>query len=454
MTSLDRWFEFAEPYVDDNGEIGLAAVTRPPKRELHVRTLDEWMLELGEDGQQLSEAVLAEIRTAPWVDQRCQLPYKPNVDDDDPSLCKDVELCIREHVELTNPEYYAVLANWVLASYVQERLVHAPRIVFYAPTRSGKTRALSTLRALSYRGFEFLDPTGPAIFRTIERYHPTVFIDEGQKMLLESESTISCVFKGGFERGSCIPRTKEDWTVDLFRPFGLLALSTKKLPPEDWQNRAILINMQEKLSHSIRRTIDYEAARKLRTRLIAFRLRALGGRVDLEAAIKKASELAARQIFLPDGKTVNLDDRGMDIATSLLVPGSVFGSSTEILTVIATSQNLAREELLWTTEAKVFFALQSVFRRNGTMNEIDEFVSDVKKTSTKDVQVQLNIDLKNQGDAGKSDIPTIDVTRALKTLGFAFAFGAQNKSYFVSGEDFDRAWKASIRKYDLRCEKK
>jgi hypothetical protein len=452
MNLLERWFELAEPYVDDNGEIGLAAITRLPKRELHVRTLDQWMLELGEDGQHLSEAVLAEIRTAPWLDQRCLLPYKPNADDDDPSLCKDVELYIREHVELTNPEYYTVLANWVLASYVQERLIHAPRIVFYAPTRSGKTRALGTLKALSYRGFEFLDPTGPAVFRTIERYHPTVFIDEGQRLILDYQSTLGCVFKGGFEKGGCIPRTNEEGIVDLFRPFGFMAIATKILPPEDWQNRAILINMQEKLSHSIRRTIDYEAARKLRTRLIAFRLRALGGRLDLDAAITKASELAARQIFLADGRTVNLDDRAMDIATSLLVPSSVFGGSAEILTVIAASQDLAKEELLWTMEAKVFFALQSVFRRNGTVNEIGEFVSDVKKTSTKDVQVQLNIDLKNQGDAGKSDIPTIEVTRSLKTLGFAFALGAQNKSYFVAGEAFDRAWKASIRKFCDRSE--
>jgi hypothetical protein len=88
------------------------------------------------------------------------------------------------------------------------------------------------------------------------------------------------------------------------------------------------------------------------------------------------------------------------------------------------------------------------------MNETGDVVSDVTKTSTKDVQVQLNIDLRNQGDAGKSDIPTANVTRSLKTLGFDFALGAQNKSYFVAGEAFDRAWKASIRKYGLRCEKK
>jgi hypothetical protein len=330
---------------------------------------------------------------------------------------------------------------------------YAPRLLFYGSTRSGKSRALKTLRLLAYRSVELINPSGAALFRIIEQYRPTVFIDEYHALVGDIAAEIDLLFKGGYENGSKIPRARrEGKEIDFFDGFGFLAAATKKLPAEDLQNRAVLISMLEKNNGDIRRRMDFDSAFRLRTRLLASRMRALSGLIDLSPAIEKARKAADEAVTI-EGWTVYLDDRGIDVASTLLIPCAHLGDYSDVLQLVAISQGKARMELLETFEAQTFFALQAVLRAKKRSTLDGSLGAGPPKVSTREIADQLDQDLITQGDADSDSrsVPTQRVTKSLKILGFGIRRGSHNLSYLDSAS-YEVTYQANLKKYGTRVE--
>ncbi|MEM0343951.1 MAG: hypothetical protein QXU73_06885 [Thermoplasmata archaeon] len=439
----------AEPYREDDGEIGFAVIEKPENPRAYCKTLNE----LKDEDEGLYKDLNSLLASICWTSRGCGLPGKPDLNKDDPGLLRDIGLFISEHVEFPDPKYSILLASWVVCSWISELMDYAPRLVFYGPTRSGKSRALKVLKLLSYRSLDLLNPSGAALFRIIEQYRPTVLIDEYQALVGDRAGEVDLLFKGGYENGCKVPRARrEGKEIDFFEIFSFLAIATKKLPAEDLQNRGVLIGMLEQSKGDIRRRMDYEEAFRLRTRLLAFRMRVLSGLIDLGPATDKARKAAEGAITVENNE-VYLDDRGIDVASSLLVPCCYFGDNGEVLQLIAISQGKARMELLETFEAQTFFALQAVIRVK-KRSSLDGSVNlGTLKVSTRDVADQLNQDYIAQGDADGSSraIHTRRVTKALQVLGFSVKRGSRNQSYIVPS-DFEVVYQANLKKYGSRSE--
>ena len=439
----------AEPYREDDGEIGFAVIEKPENPKAYCETLSE--LKGADEG--LHKALNSMLESICWTSRGCGLPGRPDLEKEDRELLRDVGVFVSEHVEFPDARYSNLVASWIICSWVQELMDFAPRLLFYGPTRSGKSRALKVLRLLSYRSIDLLDPSGAALFRIIEQYRPTVLIDEYQALVGDRGGEVDLLFKGGYENGCKVPRARrEGKEIDFFEIFSFLAIATKKLPAEDLQNRAVLVSMLEKSKGDIRRRMDFEAAFRLRTRLLAFRMRALSGLVDLGPALESARK-AAEEAITVENKAVELDDRGIDVASSLLVPCSYFGDNGAVLQLIAISQGKARTELLDTFEAQTFFALQAVIRGK-KRSSLDGIVNlEVLRISTREISEQLNQDLIMQGDAevGSHSVPTQRVTRSLKILGFNIKRGSHNLSY-IDQSGYDTTYQANLRKYGNRVE--
>lgn len=439
----------AEPYREDDGEIGFAVIERPDNPRAYCERLSELK---GAD-EELFEALEFTLRSVCWTSKSCGLPGKPDLERDDPTLLGDIAAFIAAHLEFPDDRYCHLLAAWVVCTWIHERMDYAPRLVFYGPTRSGKSRALKVLRLLSYRSLELINPSGAALFRIIEQHRPTVLIDEYHSLVGDRACEIDLLFKGGYENGSKIPRARrEGKEIDLFDAFSFLAVATKKLPAEDLQNRAVLVSMLEKSKGEVRRRLDVDTAQQLRTRLLAFRMRAFEGRIDLDAAVERARTMAEGEVSLEEGP-VHLDDRGMDVASSLLVACSLFNAGREVLQLIAVSQGKARTELLETFEAQVFFALQAALKLKKRSTLDGTFDLGALRVSTRDVADQLNQDYIAQGDADGSSraIPTRRVTRALQVLGFSMKRGSRNQSYIIPS-DFGVVYQANLKKYGSRSD--
>ena len=332
------------------------------------------------------------------------LPGRPDIGVENHDLERDIYRYFYENFEVLDQDNYSFQACWAIASGLCPEFVDfAPRNIFHGVTRSGKSHAMATLAKICYRGWNCISPTGSALYRTIEEYNTTTFIDEYQNISKERKPDVDDLILGGFDRTSTIPRTNKNGYIDQFRPFGFLALSTKQLPQEDRINRGIVTTMMEKTRGDLKRRIDEEQALELRTRVQAFRYRAMAGYIDIEHlkydAIKKAEE----PIEI-DGDTVNLDSRSIDMASTLLVPALFFNVADEMLRIIARSLQVSNEGLRQTRAFDAFSALQALVFPNGRKKV--EF--DPSELTTRDVADQVNQDLITRGDEDTREGQNID----------------------------------------------
>ncbi len=441
--------EAFEPYIDEEGGIGFViAMPGTPENpgRIEVKSLNEWKAQ----DEKLGEALEQQARKLIKI---FRFPSKPLVDDDDDDLQTDIVRCLAEHIWIQDGRYYSALGNAVICSWIRDLLATATRPCFYGPTKTGKSRALKCMANLCYRGFNGINPTGPSLFRMIERYHVTVCIDESQGIQDEQKADVNLIVKGGFEDGPGVPRVNEKGELDFFQVYSSMILGAKRVPPEeDVQNRCLLICMSQKPPNSelgdrtIRRKIDLEGMERLRGRLLAFRLRVMSGAIDTQRFIKEAEEMAEKPILI-NGKEVDLDDRSADKAAELLVPGIIFKDCDGTLELLAQSENDANEGLLETFEAKGFYALQAVYAPVSMKGDIIK-VCDPKTISIRDVKDQLATDLSQAGD---EDEPpnTRAVGRILRLLGFRFKQGHGRASMF-DPDFFQQAYSAGIRKYGYR----
>ncbi len=438
-----------EPYIEDDGRVGFT-IANPGSIE--VKSLTEWKAEDEKLGAVLEQRAKTLFKIFPFAD-------KPLTDDDDETLHTDLVRLFAESIWFQDERFYSVIANVIICSYIRDQLTTATRPIFYAPTKTGKSRTLECLANLCYRGMLVIDPTGASLFRLIEKYHLTICIDELQKLEGPKKSDVDLIIKGGFADGPGVPRCNEKGEVEFFKVYGSMILGSKRQPTEeDVLNRGLLICMMQKPSNAvlkdapIRRRLDHKGMAALRGRLLAFRLRVLSGEIDLTPFIEKADKLAEEPIII-DGKEILLDDRSIDKVSELLVPGLIFKDYDSTLELLAQSENDANAGLLETLEARVFYAFQAVYSpaiyktERERIDQVDK-LRDVTTISTRDVADQLTTDLNMMGE--QDDPPnTQTVGRILRLLGFRFRSGRGRASMFVS-EGFDKTYAANLRKYGYR----
>ncbi len=445
-TDLDKLIEGFEYFVKDDGRLGAILPYYAPD---HIRLLDDWKGE----GDEVFEYLNQSLEQTFWP-----ISGEPS-NKDQKALFTDVEQFIRDHVFFVEDSYYGVAASWAICTWIKEPLRIAPRPIFYGTTQSGKTRAINTMKEIVYRGYAPTIPTPATLYALIERYRPTLFIDEYQSIQnLEKLNDIEAVFKSGYEKGGTVPRMNPN-TMEpvIHRVYGFMGLGTKgKLPPEDLVNRAIIFNMQQKPRGSkIARRIDEDRGRELRGRLLGFRLQVLMGERSLTKYIDESTEKALQPLSI-GGKNVELGDRPIDLAETLLTPTLIFECKNSILNVIARCQYESKDELINTMEGRVFYALQECYRQRPTLkgtNLEGRALKDISRLSTLDVSDQLNADVTEQEGRDtytkKDRIETHSVTSWLKTLGFTFHRGTANKSFFEE-VGFERTYRTNQDKYGVR----
>jgi len=203
------------------------------------------------------------------------LPGIPGAINEDPSLWRDTLEFIREYYD--NPrsdDIYHVMTGIVAWSYFCDVMKGStPYLCFLGPFRSGKTRALEVMAALCYKPMLVVDPSEASLFRLIEEFKPTLFIDEAQIL----EKNIRAIMASGYRYGVKVPRVIDPESDGLngikwFNCFGLKVYACREEPPNDILSRSIVIHCEKNL-RQVRRKIDSQRARELRTRWLAQRLR-------------------------------------------------------------------------------------------------------------------------------------------------------------------------------------
>ncbi|OLD02452.1 MAG: hypothetical protein AUJ07_08665 [Crenarchaeota archaeon 13_1_40CM_3_53_5] len=89
---------------------------------------------------------------------------------------------IKTQVDLEDDRHFELLASGVLHSYRVREYRTTPYFFFHGPKGTGKNRCLHILQALCYRGLLSSDTSGAGLYQTGNLFHPTLLVDEGEKL--------------------------------------------------------------------------------------------------------------------------------------------------------------------------------------------------------------------------------------------------------------------------------
>jgi 5S rRNA maturation endonuclease (ribonuclease M5) len=120
---------------------------------------------------------------------------------------------IRRHVVMSEDQAVAV-ALWIVLAWVHETAaVHSPNLlVTSAEANSGKSTLIGIIGFLARNALISVSITGPALFRSIEKWQPTFAIDEGDTAFVNNDD-LRAVFNSGWTRGQGVIRCDPDTVV-------------------------------------------------------------------------------------------------------------------------------------------------------------------------------------------------------------------------------------------------
>jgi hypothetical protein len=154
---------------------------------------------------------------------------------------------IKQHIIFSDEAANAV-PLWLAFAWTHGAATHSPMLLVTSAERdSGKTTLLALVNYLTPRGLMIIDPSAAVLFRMIEKWQPTLIVDEADDQFKENPPLRSMI-NSGWTRGAGVPRCHPDTNEpEIFSTFGPKAIGMKgKAIPDTILSRAIVIEMARK----------------------------------------------------------------------------------------------------------------------------------------------------------------------------------------------------------------
>jgi len=179
-----------------------------------------------------TELVLAEIE--PWPEAV-----------DGARLLDELKQSVRRHVVLSDAAAEAV-ALWVLHAHAHDTSAISPILAITSPTPGcGKTTLLTWLGALVPRMLSASNVTAAALFRAVEKWRPTLLIDEADTFLSRSEDLRGVLDSGHNRATGYVLRTAgEDHEPRNFKTWAPKAIALIGRLPPTLESRSVHIELR------------------------------------------------------------------------------------------------------------------------------------------------------------------------------------------------------------------
>ena len=117
-----------------------------------------------------------------------------------------VHALLQDYIALDKYEYVA-MALWAVHTHAYDQFQVTPRLALTSPVRGcGKSITLSVLARLVAR-HELVDNiTAGALYDTLDRYRPTMLIDEADNLELSAQAALRAILNAGYYKGRYIRR--------------------------------------------------------------------------------------------------------------------------------------------------------------------------------------------------------------------------------------------------------
>jgi uncharacterized protein DUF3631 len=192
-----------------------AAIIKLPSVE-HEGQLRILARQLGEDVEVLREE-FAELRGE--EEERIKgsevEPWDEPVDT--LALLSELETQFGKYIIVHDRIIAPIVPLWICFAWCHDIAAFSPSLVFEsADSGEGKTAASKIAALLAPRAHIIVEPTGPTFYRFVDRVHPTLVIDDADR-LLPRRPDLAHIINASWTRG--VPRVDKNGNVHLFDPF-------------------------------------------------------------------------------------------------------------------------------------------------------------------------------------------------------------------------------------------
>ncbi len=180
---------------------------------------------------------------------------KPHTEPVDPAeLLREVIAIISKHI--VQDEHQAIAAAlWVVMTWLINDVNYAPLAIINSPEKGcGKTRFLEVLEKLSCRPMFTSGSSASAIFRSVEKWKPTVLIDEADTFFRANKELHGMV-NAGYQPGGIVMRTESvngrivPRAFSVYSAKAIAGITLEKHLPEATMSRGIEFKLRRKLPH-------------------------------------------------------------------------------------------------------------------------------------------------------------------------------------------------------------
>lgn len=140
------------------------------------------------------------------------------------------------------------MAAWVLHAWAHEASDISPVLAFVSPEkRCGKTTALSVIAALTPKPMHAVNISSSVLFRVVEKFAPTVLIDEADTFLAENDE-LRGILNGGHNRLSAYVwrSVGDDHEPRQFKVWAPKAVAMIGKLPDTLEDRALVVPLRRK----------------------------------------------------------------------------------------------------------------------------------------------------------------------------------------------------------------
>ncbi len=252
-------------------EVEYDRIRKQEAKRLGVRleTLDRKVAELKE--KLLEDEQDAVYRDFPeWKIIPYEGPVKPD------ELLSEVSDTINRFVVCSEEERHTA-SLWIALTWFIEYVDLMPMLFITSPEkRCGKTLFLLVISKLVKHPLQSSNITPPSIFRAIEKWKPTLIIDEGDTFIRGNEELRGVLNSGHYKEGAYVTRSvliNSEYDVKRFGTFGAKAIAAIGDIPDTILDRSIIIRLKRKTpGEEVERlrTADQEVFKVLSAKLARF----------------------------------------------------------------------------------------------------------------------------------------------------------------------------------------
>jgi putative DNA primase/helicase len=229
------------------------------------------------------------------------------------ALLDELVAVFSRHVILSRGAAEA-LALWTIHSHAHDAAHISPILAITSPEmRCGKTTLLEILQALTPNAILTANVTAPAIFRLVDKFAPTLLIDEADSFLAGQEQMRGILNSGHRRSSATIVRIDAGREPRPFRTWGPKVIALIGSLPDTLADRSIIVRLQRKRRDDVVERLRFDGLERLR------HLRALVSRW----AERHLEELRTAEPEIPS----RLHDRAADNWRPLLAIADMAGGS-------------------------------------------------------------------------------------------------------------------------------